>query len=75
MSAGTMAGMSTISSQKVEDANGLMADIDDDNDDNDKKALVQTSGSEETKGVVDTGQQYIRGEWFPSDAIDFSKWK
>ncbi len=59
--------------KKVENSSGLIADLEDDDDD-DKNAVVQTYGSEETKDNLRTGQQrgVVHGEWFPSDAIDFS---
>ncbi len=75
MPSGRVAGTPpTESTQKVKNASGLMADLEDDDDDNDKKAVVQTSGSEETNDNFGTGQhRVVHGEWFPSDAIDFSK--
>ncbi len=70
----------TESAQKVEDASGLMADLEDDidEDDSNRKTDVQISGSEETKdnaGTTTGQRQQIRGEWFPSDSVDFSKFE
>ncbi len=79
MRAVRMPEVQTESAQKVEDASGLMADLeDDDEDDSDKRTDVQTSGSEETKnnaGTTTGQQQQIRDEWFPSDSVDFSKFE
>eukprot|EP01084_Bolivina_argentea_P068355 124433_1 len=79
MRAVRMPEVQTESAQKVEDASGLMADLeDDDEDDSDKRTDVQTSGSQETKnnaGTTTGQQQQIRDEWFPSDSVDFSKFE